>query len=314
MSFFKSAMILALSLIMLVMVGCGNNNAAKQSSSDNEIVVTDDVGREVKLPGPPQRIVVLSASFLEPLHLLGGNIVGRPTSQVAPDFAKDIAVVGKSIQVDVEKVLSLNPDLVVIHHGVNEKLIKVLEDNGIPSIVLKSKTYEDVKRELEIFGQVTGEKDKAAAAIGDMDKKIAAIKGKLPKEEKRVAVLFSSSQNLNIQLSGSIAGSVVKDFGWKNVAEGLTPMEKNPDATPYSMETMVEQNPEILYVVTMGNAKSQEDNLLGEMKKNPAWNAINAVQNNKVYFLPQDLFLLSPGLNYPKCYQEMAKKVYPELF
>ncbi len=147
-----------------------------------------------------------------------------------------------------------------------------------------------------------------------MDKKITAIKEKLPKEEKRVAVLFSSSQNLNIQLSGSIAGSVVKDFGWKNVAEGLTPMEKNPDATPYSMETMVEKNPEILFVVTMGDAKSQEDNLLGEMKKNPAWNAISAVQNNKVYFLPQDLFLLSPGLNYPECYQEMAKKVYPELF
>ena len=147
-----------------------------------------------------------------------------------------------------------------------------------------------------------------------MNKEITAIKEKLPKEERRVAVLFSSSQNLNIQLSGSIAGSVVKDFGWKNVAEGLTPMEKNPDATPYSMETMVEQNPEILFVVTMGNAKSQEDNLLGEMKKNPAWNAINAVQNNKVYFLPQDLFLLSPGLKYPDCYREMAKKVYPDLF
>jgi len=314
MKFLKSVMLVVLSLMLFSMVGCGNNNATQQSSNGNEIVITDDSGRKVTLSGPPKRIVVLSASFLEPLHLVGGNIVGRPTSQVAPDFAKDIEVVGKSIQIDVEKVLSLNPDLVIIHQGVNEKLIKVLEDNGIPSIVLKSKTYEDVKRELEIFGQVTGEKDKAAEAISKMDKEITAIKDKLPKDEKRVAVLFSSSQNLNIQLSGSIAGSVVKDFGWKNVAEGLTPMEKNPDATPYSMETMVEKNPEILFVVTMGDAKSQEDNLLGEMKKNPAWNAISAVQNNKVYFLPQDMFLLSPGLKYPDCYREMAKKVYPDLF
>jgi iron complex transport system substrate-binding protein len=314
MGFCKSVLLLVASLMMLCMAGCGSTPVSQQTSSGREIAVTDDGGREVKLSGPPQRIVVLSASFLEPLHLLGGSIVGRPTSQVAPDFAKDIPVVGKSIQIDVEKVLSLNPDLVVIHQGVNEKLIKVLEDNGIPSIVLKSKTYGDVKRELEIFGQVTGEGEKAATAVAHMDKEIAAIKDKLPQEEKRVAILFSSSQNLNIQLGGSIAGSVVKDFGWKNVADGLTPMEKNPDATPYSLETLVEQNPEILFVVTMGDARSQEENLLGEMKKNPAWNAIAAVQNSKVYFLPQDMFLLSPGLKYPDCYRAMAKKVYPDLF
>ena len=311
---FKPILLLVLTVAMLVVSGCGGNTTTQQSSNGEEIVITDDAGRTVKLSKKPERIVVCSVSFLEPLHLVGGNVVGRPHSQMIPDFAKDIPAVGKAVQIDMEKVLSLNPDLVIINKGMNEKLIKLLEDNGIPSIVIKARTYEDVKRELNIMGQVTGNKDKAEAAIKSMNEDIAAIKAKLPKEEKRVAILFSSSQGLNIQLQGSIAGSITKDFGWKNVAEGMTPMEKNPDATPYSLETMVEQNPEIIFVVTMGNAQSLEADLLAEFKKNPAWSTVKAVQDNRVYFLPQDTFLINPGLKYPSCYEKMAKLVYPEAF
>ena len=77
---------------------------------------------------------------------------------------------------------------------------------------------------------------------------------------------------------------------------------------------MVEQNPEVIFVVTMGNAQSLEQDLLKEFKSNLAWNTVEAVQKNRVYFLPQDTFLINPGLKYPECYEKMAKMVYPELF
>ncbi|WP_278977151.1 hypothetical protein [Phascolarctobacterium faecium] len=50
------------------------------------------------------------------------------------------------------------------------------------------------------------------------------------------------------------------------------------------------------------------------MKSNPAWASLEAVRNNKVYLLPERLFLLNPGLHYPDAVKYMAKTVYPEVF
>ena len=176
------------------------------------------------------------------------------------------------------------------------------------------KSYEDVKRELGLFAQITGEKEKSEALIADMDQRIAAVRAKLPTEKKRVAILHSTAQGLSVQLDGSIAGSVAKGFGWENVAAGMTPLEKNPDAAPYSIETLVEENPDILFITSMGKITEIKKSMEKTMAENPAWQSIPAVRNQRVYYLPQDLFLLSPGIHYPEAVETMAKLIYPEKF
>ena len=99
-------------------------------------------------------------------------------------------------------------------------------------------------------------------------------------------------------------------FGWENVAAGMTPMENNPDAAPYSMETLAEQNPEIIFITSMGKIDEIKANMQQNIETNPAWQAIGAIQKNQIYYLPQDLFLLSPGLRYPEAVEYMAKLIY----
>ena len=296
--------------------GCGQQTAATtQDSGEAFAVLTDDIGRSVVLAKKPERVVVLSASFLEPFHAVGGEVIGRPDSKTRmPDFAKSAASVGEVYQIDMEKVMALQPDLVIINKGMNEKLVSVLEANGIASIVVDMKSYEDVKRELGLFAQITGEKEKSEALIADMDQRIAAVRAKLPTEKKRVAILHSTAQGLSVQLDGSIAGSVAKGFGWENVAAGMTPLEKNPDAAPYSIETLVEENPDILFITSMGKITEIKKSMEKTMAENPAWQSIPAVRNQRVYYLPQDLFLLSPGIHYPEAVETMAKLIYPEKF
>ena len=231
-----------------------------------------------------------------------------------PDYAKDKASVGEVYQIDVEKVLACQPDLVIVNKGMNEKLLSTLEANGIPSIVIDMKSYEDVKREVRIFAQVTGEKEKGETLVKEMDEKIQGVLARVPKEKKRVAILHSTSQGLSVQLDGSIAGSIVKMLGWENVASGMTPLEKNPDAAPYSMETLVEQNPDIIFVTSMGKMDEIKKNMEKTIAESPAWQSIPAIQQGKLYYLPQDLFLLSPGLHYPEAFEMMAKLIYPEVF
>ena len=61
-------------------------------------------------------------------------------------------------------------------------------------------------------------------------------------------------------------------------------------------------------------AKEIENRLRADVKSNPAWASLEAVRNNKVYLLPERLFLLNPGLHYPDAVKYMAKTVYPEVF
>lgn len=307
------ALLAAVMVLALLLTGCGGEQQ-KAADPSTFVTVTDDLGRQVELKAKPARIVVTSASFLEPLEAVGGAdlVVGRPDSKTKmPAYAKDITSVGKVYQIDTEKVLSCQPDLVIINKGMNEKLVEALEGSGIKTLVLDMKSYEDVKREVNTLAAVTGNKDKGEALIKDMDEKIAAVKNSIPADKRRVSIIHSTSQGLSVQLDGSIAGSVAKMLGWENVASGSKPLEKNPDAAPYSMETLVEQNPEIIFVTSMGKLSAIKASM-EETMQGPAWQSIPAVRDKKVYYLPQELFLLSPGIHYPEAVAEMAKCVYPQ--
>ena len=303
-------------VLALALAGCGSQQEANSSSSGQVFAkVQDDLGREVTLEKKPERIVVTSASFLEPLHEVGGGVVGRPDSKTKmPDYAKDKASIGKVYQIDVEKVLACEPDLVIINKGMNEKLVDTLEASGVKTLVVEMKSYEDVKREVALFAQVTGEKAKGEALISSMDEKIKAVKEKLPQEKRRVAVIHSTNQGLTVQLSGSIAGSIAEMLGWENVAGDMTPLEKDPDSAPYSLETMVEKNPELIFVTSMGKLEEIKNSMDATMAQSPAWQSVEAVRQKKVFYLPQDLFLLSPGIHYPEAVEMMAKLVYPDKF
>ncbi len=298
--------------------GCGEEkNSEPVEVTQQKIFATieDDAGRKIILPSKPARIVVTSAGFLEPLNAVGGVIVGRPDSKnKMPDWAKDLPSVGAVYQIDMERLLACAPDLVIVNKGMNEKLLPVLEENKIPALVVELKTYDDFKRGLKIFSTVSGDTQAGEKILRDMDAEIKNIVDEVPKKNLRVAILHSTAQGLSVQLDESIAGSIVKMFGWENVASGMTPLEKNPDAAPYSMETLVEQNPEIIFVTSMGDLDEIKSNMTKAIAENDAWQAIGAVKNNRLYFLPQDLFLLSPGLRYPEAVKTMAKLIYPEKF
>ena len=282
------------------LTGCGGE---KVESVPDKIfaIVDDDIGRKIYVVKKPERIVVTSASFLEPLHAVGGNIVGRPESKMnTPDWAKDIPSVGHVYQIDVEKLLACTPDLVIVNKGMNEKLLDVLDANQISAVVIDMKTYDDVKREIKTFAKLAENVSKGDEIIDSMDAEINSIIESVPKVKKRVAILHSTAQGLTVQLEGSIAGCVVKMFGMENVADGMTPLENNPDAAPYSMETLAAQNPEMIFVTSMGDIEKIKSAMEKSFSENDAWQAVDAVKNNRVYYLPQDLFLLSPGLRYPE--------------
>jgi ferrichrome ABC superfamily ATP binding cassette transporter, binding protein len=295
----------------LLLSACGTP-AAEQSSQGSYATITDDNGRTVSFDKKPERIVVTSASFLEPLYAVGGEVVGRPDSKSKiPEAAKSVTNIGRVYQIDAEKVLALTPDLVILNRGMNEKLVETLAANHIKTLVIEMKSYEDVKREIGTFATLTGETAKGDELIRKMDADIEAVRTSIPQEKKRVAIIHSTGQGLSVQLDGSIAGNIANILGWENTAAGMPALDKNPDAAPYSMETLVAQNPDIIFVTSMGEEAEIRASMEAMFAESPAWQSVSAVRDGRVYYLPQEMFLFSPGIEYPAAVKYMARLVYP---
>ena len=285
-----------LTALSFVLTACGAP-AAEQSAQGSYATITDDNGRTVNFDKKPERIVVTSASFLEPLYAVGGTVVGRPESKSKiPPEAKDVARIGRVYQIDAEKILELKPDLVILNKGMNEKLVETLAANYVKTLVLDMKTYDDVKREIGIFAALTGETAKGEELTAKMDADIAAVRASIPADKKRIAIIHSTGQGLSVQLDGSIAGSIVNMLGWENTASGMTALDKNPD---------------IIFVTSMGEEVEIRDSMEAMFAESPAWQSVAAIRDGRVYYLPQEMFLFSPGIEYPEAVKYMARLVYP---
>lgn len=302
--------------------GCTPQNAAttanKSQSSGVYAEITDDAGRTVTLKEKPQRVVVLSTSILNFVSAVDGDVAGRATvksedASIADKY-KNVPDVGPVYNVSTEKIMELKPDLVIASAKQHQKLIPILEQNHIPVIALKSKSYEDVKRDLEIIGQVYGQEEAAKAKISEMDTEIAAIVDKLPQEKKKIAIIYATPSAVSVQLPSSIAGNVADILHFENVSSSVQQDAKDAEKVPYSMEALVEQNPDSIFFTSMGPKDKIEKRIQEDVKNNPAWNTLPAVQEGHVYVLPENYFLLNPGLEYPKAVAYMAKLVYPEVY
>ena len=296
----------------LLLTACGAPAAENTNAGSAYTTVTDDNGRTVTFDKKPERIVVTSASFLDPLYAVGGSVVGRPDSKSKiPDAAKEVTSIGRVYQIDAEKIIALTPDLVILNKGMNEKLVETLAANNIKTLVIDMKSYDDVKREIGTFAALTGEKAKGEELVRKMDADIEAVRTSIPQEKKRVAIIHSTGQGLSVQLDGSIAGNIANILGWENTAAGMPALDKNPDAAPYSMETLVAQTPDIIFVTSMGEEAEIRASMEAMFAESPAWQSVGAIRDGRVYYLPQELFLFSPGIEYPKAVQYMARLVYP---
>ena len=302
----KKFLLIIMSLFILcAAAGCGGSEkTASAENTSGGITVTDDNGRKVTLNGVPQKIVPLSASFLEPLHNLNAKVAARVSAKAGIlDEYKNLPEVGNVYNINIEKVIEQQPDLVIAYKGMNDKFVRNFEENGIPVVVLEMRTYAQVKNTVSVLGKICGSEDKAKQLNEVMDKRIADIKAKLPDKKLRIAILHSTAQNVTVQLEGSIAGSTAELLGFDNIAAG-----------PDSMETLVAADPDIIYITSMGKLETIKAAMQKSIEQSPAWQSLPAVKAGRVYYLPQEMFLLSPGVHYPEAAEYMAELAYPDSF
>ncbi len=307
-----------LSIMSIIVAGCASSTQEKSTtkSPDHYLQMTDDAGRNVVLRQKPQRIVVLSTSFLDVLYGVGGKAAGRPSSKTPQTFPaqQEIPEVGFIYNVNVEQVLTLQPDLIIGFQGIHDKLIPTFESSKIPVMILKMKTYDDILAKVKLFGEIAGTEEQAEKLLAAMQASINEVTAKLPNQSKKVIILHATAKNVTVELEHSIAGNVAAILKLKNIAAGSTPIAGDSETTPYSLEKLVEGDADAILVVTMGNMAEIEKRMKADLESNPAWGGLRAVKTGQVFFLPAELFQLNPGIRFHESVAYMAKVMYPEVY
>lgn len=294
-----------------------NAGQTQQNTAVFPMTIKDDAGRTVILKKKPEKIAAVSGTFLGILYATGGKSIVRSDQSTSPlpEDAKDLPSLGQVANPDMEKLVAMQPDLVILQKGIHDKYTSILDASTIPVIVLQMKTYDDVVQKLKLFGELTGNTEKANTLVGTMEKKTAEIVSKLPETPKKVLILYVTSGDISVKLNNSIAGNVAQILKLKNIATGSKPDKMGSENTPFSMEKVVESDPDIIMVTSMVASKDvAEQRIKKELESNPAWNGLRAVKEKKIIYLPQSHFLYNPAERFHESVEYMAKAVYPEVY
>lgn len=284
---------------------------AAQKEGATFLMVKDSAGQVVRLDKKPSRVVLLTPSLAEIYHAVGGDFIAMAGSpgRKAPSYAQGKPSVGLSYHVDMETLVSLKPDLVVGLHGLNNTLSQGMAQNHIPFLLLSLSTYDDVKRAVSLLSDVAGEPEKGKTVAEDLDRRMQQYIQGVQKKPFSFAIIHGTGKSLTIETKGSIACDAAERLGMVNVFDGLS-MKDIGHMPPFSMEQLAMKDPDIIFLTTMVMPGKEAEVFTATIMAHPAWSKLRAVKNNRVYFLPQDGFLKSPGIHYPEAVQFMAERVY----
>lgn len=225
---------------------------------------------------------------------------------------EDVETVGRFGSISLEKVISLEPDLVILSSNSKSsiEMIQPLEENKIPIIPLTYEFKEDYFKISKIFSMLTERQDlyeKNAQAVKNQVNEI--INGVPDENNPRVLILFASSKSVTARGSLSTLGEMVHDLGAVNIAE----REGEIDSTQFSMEVVVAEDPDFILVQAMGSdMDAVEERLRTEAESNPAWSELSAVKEGRYIVLPKDLYTYKANGRYGEAYRNLAEILYPE--
>ncbi|WP_314727199.1 ABC transporter substrate-binding protein [uncultured Veillonella sp.] len=299
---------IALVMIVLALAGCGKTTSSS-SATTKDLTYN---GQTYTVPKDPQKIAVLSNSVLSMLYAVDGKAISRAstTDKLPPDL-EALPALGQTANINMEQLLGLNPDLVLGLENQHKKYEAQLQSSKIPTVLINYDGIKDNVPLLIFLGELTNHQDKAKTIINTYENNIAkvkdAVKGQQP---ARVAVLRATGKGVTAETDASITASMVKELGMTNVVTSHLDKATTDKTVPYSLETLAADDPDIIFVVTMGKEEEITKAMKKAMTDNPAWANLKAVQNNRVVYLPSKLFLLNPGLQTPEAMARLVKEAY----
>ena len=266
--------------------------------------IEDSGGARVVIAASPQRIVSHSPGATEILFAIGAG--GRVVA--ADEFSDYPAETARLERVayaspDPERELALDPDLVLM---AGNQLEQVEQFRGLGLTVLyveEAATVAGVLDSVRLFGELTGNEQRAEALAEELRARIEAVTAELADVERGPRVFFELDATLFTVGTGTFVGDLLTLLRASNIAEGAT--SPFPQLTA---EAVIEANPEVVLL-----ADGEFGESLESACARPGWSAIAACETGRVHAIDPDL-TNRPGPRVVEGLEQIARLLYPDRF
>lgn len=299
--------IVALAIVIIVVVAAVVGafiylDKGGEDNTESTITITDYRGTNVTLPKYPQRIVSLGGSFTEVLFAIGAQdqVVGVDKYSDYPPAALNKTNVGSGYTLNQEAVMSLDPDCVICW-GYQTDTIETLEGLDVPVLVYYPGSVEEIIWTIESLGDATGRVQSAQDLVSGMQQIIDGIEEALSNltVEEKPKVYFELQTGKTVG-PGSITNDLIEMAGGINIYGNATTKYPQP-----SSEYIISENPDIIVV------EEQSPKTNGDIASLEGWDVIDAVENNQIYRIDQNLNSVTPRL--VDALQAFAHWFHPDL-
>ncbi|NLV75909.1 MAG: cobalamin-binding protein [Tissierellia bacterium] len=303
-------------LIMALSVGCTSNNqdAQKPEEKNNEEVesvveypleIEDQFGNKVVFEKAPERIVSLAPSHTEILFSLGlgDNVVVVTSFCDYPEEASTKEQVGSFQEINLERIIELEADMVFQYGPGDEDINNSLEEAGIKVISYEPETIDEVIDLIKTIGKITGKTSEAEEITKDMIDRRDAVVEKT-KDADKVKVFYEIWHDpLTAAGPGSFMDELITLAGGDNIAK-----DADSPYPQFDVEKLIERDPEVYLA-----ADDMEERDPEAIKQRPGYENISAIKNDKIYLLEPNI-VSRPGPRIVEALELVAKAIHPELF
>lgn len=277
--------------------------------------IKDAGGHELVLARPPQAIVSLTLASDEVLFSLVDRkrlkgitfLAGDPGISNVAAAAKDFPV---KLQGEKERIVALQPDLVLVADWKEGEFVQSLRQAGVPVFVMRSpRSFADLWDSLRLFGRLTGEDARAGALVDDCRRRLRAIAEReagIPAERRRSILsytLFGSTYGGDTCFN-AIAGAA----GLRNAAAGLKGWPQ------LSKEQILAMDPDLILLPMWSyGGKTDPAQFRRAFVGDPLFASLKAVKGGRVISI-SDAHFMNNSQYMVDGAEDLAKAAYPELF
>ena len=269
--------------------------------------VTDIIGRVVKVPLSPRRVVALAPSITEIIFALGqqDRLKGVTRFSDYPSEALQLPKVGSYVHLDVERIAALKPDLCIgIKDGNPRTVVAQLEALNIPFYALHPMDLKSVMHSIEVIGDLLEAPVRSKQIVMDMRTRIEAVKAQVAKAGSRPRVFVQIGVSPIVSVGRhTFIDQLIELAGGTNAAGGISAYPR------FSREQVITLAPEVMVISSMARAMVFEQVKAEWMQ----WPAIPAVQRGAVYIAPTNIFD-RPTPRLVEGLEQMARYIHPQLF
>ncbi|MEA3400356.1 MAG: helical backbone metal receptor [Armatimonadota bacterium] len=256
---------------------------------------TDDLGAEVTLPAAPQRVVSLAPGFTEAIFAMGADdrLVGRSDFCYFPSQALELPSVGSLISPSIEKIVGLEPDLVLVIRGTPRDVVQSLRDAGVPVIARSLEDLDEVITSMRDLGRYLGIEDRADALAGKLQTRREAV-------AERSAEVFADARRPDVLFvvevepvfaagPGCFVDDMIRIAGGMNAAAEAAGETGSP-WPQLSLEAVVDADPDVIVASLEGHV-DEPGGALATLRQRTGWRELTAVREGRVFEADPDLMV-----------------------